>query len=432
MSKRFRPSPLFRSRVRVQIPGALCALSILGACSAELAGDADDPSDEAARDPFEASAAACPVAPITITHTVGKARQARVHKLSLAEHPQAQCNDGSPAYYVFRPGFGGGARRWQVYLEGGGSCGSDAECADRFRTRRVLMTSTNVVDGAVITEPFEGVKAADPLENPDLYDANLVQIHYCSSDQWTGDMPATPGAPLEQIEHWHFRGRAIVTAVFDELAEQGLTSAEEVLLSGSSAGGMGVANLADDLRARLPASMRVLALQDAGFGLVYQPYDPVTKRESTVRPSQPELAYTAGTLAWGGRGDATCDAQAADAGARAACHVPSESFPPGFVTTPMFIRQSQLDAVQTKRLIDPEDLSPPARAYRERFGAAMRSALGGLPAPFGVFSTHDSEHGVMNTTEGWTQLAIDGVVLRDAFGAWYRNPCVGVTRRIEP
>lgn len=400
------------------------------ACSTELADDArDDPDALSARD---GAAAACPVAPVAFTHTVGTARPAVVHKLSKADHPQALCNDGSPAYYVLRPGFGGGARRWHVYLEGGGSCGGGAECLERSLDRPDLMSSDQVDDGEVITEPYRGIKSADPLENPDFYDANLVQIHYCSSDQWTGDMAATPDRPLGDISHWHFRGRAIVTAVFEELAQQGLASAQEVLLSGSSAGGMGVANTADDLRARLPAAMRMLALQDAGFGLIYPPYDPVTRRESTARPTPQEVSYTAGTLAWGGRGDATCDAQAGDAAARAACHVPSETFPPGFVTTPMFIRQSQLDDVQTKRLIDPQDLSPPANAFRERFGAAMRATLAGLPSHFGVFSTHDSEHVVMNTTAGWTQLAVDGTVLRAAFGAWYRNPCAGVTRRIEP
>lgn len=422
-----RPRPRRLSSLVSLTP--LVSLTLLAAC----AGD-DDPDLFPAPDaPLAApDAATCEVAPITFTHQPGAAQPARIHKLSLAEHPLAQCNDGTPAYYIFRPGFGGGAQRWHIYLEGGGSCGNGAECAQRWRSTPVRMTSRDVADGDLISEPYRGIKSTDPVENPDLYDANLVQVHYCSSDQWSGDAPATPGAPLEDMEHWHFRGRAIVAAVLEDLAAQGLASAREVLFSGSSAGGMGVASLADDVRDRLPPNLRVLALQDAGFGLLYPPYDPVTKRESTQRPSPQELSYSAGTRSWGGRGDATCDARAQDDMARAACHIPSQTFPPADVTTPMFVRQSQLDAVQTKQLIDPEDDSRPAAAYRERFGAAMRQTLAGLPAHFGVFSTHDAQHVIMTTTEGWTSRAVDGVALRDAFGAWYRNPCAGVTRRIEP
>lgn len=376
----------------------------------------------------------CEVSPVTLPHTAGSPSTPRVHKLSLEEHPLAQCNDGTAAYFVLRPGFGDGARRWHIYLEGGGSCGNGATCAERWEEGRELMSSARVRDGAQITTRLEGIKSTDPGENPDFYDATFVQVNYCSSDQWSGDVAATaaPDAPLSDIKRWHFRGRAITAAVLAELDELGLGSATEVLLSGSSAGGLGVANQADDLRALLPASLRVLALQDAGFGLFYPPYDPQTQREAAERPFPQELAFAAGAAAWGGRGDQTCEARVTDDGARATCRIPSETFPAGDIATPMFIRQSQLDAVQTKRLIDPLDTSEPARAYRERFGAAMRETLAGLAPRFSVFSTHDSRHGVMSTTEGWTALTVDGVALRDAVGAWYRDPCAGGGKRIAP
>lgn len=409
----------------------LHALLPLPLAAAAACAASDEPNDAGGDAPLPI-AGSCAVSPITFEHTPGAAQPARVHKLSLAEHPLAQCNDGTPAYYVLRPGFGGGAKRWHIFLEGGGSCENGFECRQRWLNSKPLMTSRHVDDGEVIAEPYAGMKSADPVENPDLYDATFVQIHYCSSDQWSGDAAARDGAPLEEMEHWHFRGRAIVAAVLDDLAAQGLATAQEVLLSGSSAGGMGVASLADDVRARLPAEIRMLAAQDAGFGLAYPPYDPATQRESTARPTPQEVTYTAGTRAWGGRGDASCDVLARDDHERAGCHLPSLAFPPGYVTTPMFVRQSQLDAVQTKRLIDPEDRSPPAVAYRERFGARMRAVLAGLPAHFGVFSSHDAEHGIMSSTAGWTATSVDGVVLREAFGAWYRDPCAGVTKRIEP
>ncbi len=425
--------PLLRSSSRPLSLASLASLASLllaGAACAE-SDDALEPTDPApaSLDAAADAAAACAIAPVTIKHTAGAVREARIHKLSPAEHPQALCNDGTPAYYIFRPGFGAGAKRWHVFLEGGGSCNDGEACAQRYRTSRGLMSSSQATDGALYTQTLHGAKSPSPMENPDFYDANLVQIHYCSSDHWTGDQAAVAGAPIDEMTRWHFRGRAIVSAVFEELTELGLGSAEELLLNGGSAGGMGVSNTADDVRARLPASTRMLAMHDAGFGLIYPPYDTATRRETTESPTDNELAYLAATLSWGGRGDATCEARAADELARAACRVPSATFPTSQVTTHMFIRQSQLDAVQTGKLIDAADKSPSATAYRERFGAQMRATLAGLPAHFSVFSTHDAEHGMMSE---WTTTSIGGVTLRDAVGAWYRNPCRGGGKRIEP
>ncbi len=421
---------------------SLASLASLGlalsACVAAPASPSEQTDPIVAAEAAEApaapgfEAAACDVAPVTITHTPGTPGQATIHKLSLAEHPRAVCNDGTPAYFIFRPGFGAAARRWHIFLEGGGSCGDDASCEHRWRTSRSLMTSEGIVDGAPFLRGLAGIKSANPVENPDLHDATLVQIHYCSSDHWSGDTAATPGLPIGDIDHWHFRGRAIVAAVITELSSMGLGSATEVLLNGSSAGGMGVASTADDVRARLPASIRMLAMQDAGFGLFYPPYDPITRREATERPFAQELEFAGNAASWGGRGDLTCHLLAGDDFERGFCRIPSTIFSSGQVTTPVFVRQSQLDAVQVNRLIDPADQTAPARAYRERFGAEMRRVHAALPAHFGVFSTHDAGHGIAASTAGWTTRAVGGVILRDAFGAWYRNPCAPGGRHIEP
>jgi len=37
-------------------------------------------------------------------------------------NPNAVCNDGSPAVYYFRPGYGSGSSVFTIYLEGGGVC----------------------------------------------------------------------------------------------------------------------------------------------------------------------------------------------------------------------------------------------------------------------------------------------------------------------
>lgn len=400
----------------------------LGACVAACA-DPSEPSPDPDPDPDPPGT--CAVGPTTFEHTGGSVGAAVVHKLDPARYPLALCNDGSAGAYILRPGVGAGARRWIVYLEGGGQCGSAEDCAVRYRTRRGDMSSQQLVDGARVTTAFEGFKSTDAAENPDFYDASFVQVVYCSSDLWSGDAAAVSGAPISEMTHWHFRGRAIVDAVLAELGTRGLGEATEVLFAGSSAGAVGVANWVDEVRARLPAATRLLALGDAGFIIEYPPYDSTTQRESEVRPLPQEAELVAATAAWGGRGDQSCEALATTAVERARCRIPSRIFGGGLVSVPVFVRQSQLDAVQTKRLIDPADTSAPAQAFRERFGGRMREELTALGPGFTVHSSHDADHGVMSTTEGWLGLGVDGVALRDAVGQWAREPCPG-RQRIAP
>lgn len=380
----------------------------------------------------DAASVGCDIPAVTIAHGAGSPAAARIHKLDLGAHPEAVCNDGSPGYFIYRPGFGPAAKRWMIHLQGGGSCSSAAECAARQVDSPDLMTSTDVTDGAVFTTKLAGFKSASPTENPDFHDASFVQIHYCSSDQWGGDLPAVAGAPTTEMAHWHFRGRAIAAAAVAELMPLGLGAADEVLLTGSSAGGMGVANNADDLRGALPARIRVVASPDAGYGLFYPPYDAATGLESTMTPSQLELDFIAGSRAWGGRGDRDCDLAALDDTSHARCRVPDQTFQAGQVTTRVFVRQSQQDSVQIKQHGAGPGSPGPVQAYRDRFAARMRNQLAALSDRFSVFSTNDSLHVVMDTTAAWTTMAVGGVVLRDAFGAWYRDPCAGGAKRIAP
>lgn len=399
----------------------LIALVVLTGCG--------EPADPGMDPPIEEPE--CSVAPTTYEHGAGTPADTIVHKLDPVRYPTALCNDGSPGAYFLRPGFGPGARRLIFYLEGGGHCGTAAECAARYRSRRDLMSSEPLVDGAVLPRTSGGFKSIDPAENPDFYDATVVQLHYCSSDLWTGDVAAVAGAPLDQMARWHFRGRAIVEAVLAELATQGLGDPTEFLLIGSSAGGVGVINHADDLRARLPSSTRMLVASDAGFIIDYPEYDRVTQRESEVLPSPEQLHLIAAAQAWGGRGDQSCEALATSDLEHAACRLPSLLLAGNHVEVPAFVRQSQLDPVQTKRLIDPEDSSLPAQAFRERFGARMREHLSALGPRYSVHSSYDTLHGIMGTTEGWTLHSVGGVVLRDAVGSWAKQPCPA-SRAIAP
>ena len=97
----------------------------------------------------------------------------------------------------------------------------------------------------------------------------------------------------------------------------------------------------------------------------------------------------------------------------------------------MFVRQSQLDAVQMKQLIPAGLVDAPAKAYRERFATRMRELLEATQPVFATFSQHDREHGVVNDDAEWSASMVEGTSLAQAIGAWYRDPCGPGHRRIE-
>ncbi len=79
---------------------------------------------------------------------------------------------------------------------------------------------------------------------------------------------------------WHFRGRKILKAAIQELLAMGLSIATYVVLSGSSAGGYGVYNNADDVGQMVPQKARYVAIADTGFFIDHPAYGPVTKTAS--------------------------------------------------------------------------------------------------------------------------------------------------------
>jgi hypothetical protein len=238
----------------------------------------------------------------------------RLEEIDTAVHPAAICNDGSPAVYMIRRN--PATTRWLVWLEGGGNCPDGPSCAQRWTSKRDLMTS-NLIRArhaaGTLQFPSSGVFSVDPGENPALHDANMVQVQYCSSDLWSGAHEGNPGLPLGDVARWHFQGRAIALATIDELlAKESFGNATEITFAGGSAGSAGIYFTVDELRDRAPAGTRVIGISDAGYQIVYPAYDPLTQRESTATPTPVEQIIMLGQVNWGGRGDASCDARGRD------------------------------------------------------------------------------------------------------------------------
>ncbi|MFN7925560.1 MAG: pectin acetylesterase-family hydrolase [Bryobacteraceae bacterium] len=193
----------------------------------------------------------------------------------------AICNDGSPAVmYVSaaRPGAtepdGPSANRWIIHFSGGSHCTDFEECATRW-------CGIGQWEGTLMTTAFEGpTKATEGLLGRNainrLGDRNIVQLKYCSSDNWQGRksnvvLQSDDGKKSFSL---HFQGANIVDAALTAL-EQGvsglpkLTDATDVLISGDSGGAKGARQHTDRIAARLKAAnpnVRVRAQYEASFG----------------------------------------------------------------------------------------------------------------------------------------------------------------------
>lgn len=208
-----------------------------------------------------------------------------LRRVTLAA-PDARCNDGSPAVMYVRPALTpAGAGRWWLLLQGGGACEGPDACAERWCSVETpfgadLMSSVGApgaIDGDGVLA--RGDELPRGVDNP-WADANQVVVKSCSSDLWTGRaaevaLPAhdpLTGEPVSLVVS--FLGASILDAVFDALAAgpvdagggpmADLDDAEALVLSGSSAGGMGVVHAADRLRARLQQTP-VWAYSDSAF-----------------------------------------------------------------------------------------------------------------------------------------------------------------------
>ena len=89
-------------------------------------------------------------------------------------------------YYIvllLYAGYGSGASKWIVHLEGGGWCYNEDECVERSKT--VLGSSKEWKPSLEFALGF----LSDNKElNPDFYDWNLAFVNYCDGASFVGNV----------------------------------------------------------------------------------------------------------------------------------------------------------------------------------------------------------------------------------------------------
>ncbi|KAA8545326.1 hypothetical protein F0562_020110 [Nyssa sinensis] len=166
----------------------------------------------------------------------------------------AVCLDGTLPGYHIHGGYGSGANSWLIQLEGGGWCNTIRSCVYRKTTRR---GSSNYMEKQI---PFTGILSNKPEENPDFFNWNRVKLRYCDGASFSGDSE-------DKAAQLQFRGQRIWWAAMEDLMSKGMRHANQVLLSGCSAGGLASILHCDEFRDLFPGSTKVKCLSDAGLFL---------------------------------------------------------------------------------------------------------------------------------------------------------------------
>ena len=204
---------------------------------------------------------------------------------------ESKCNDGSPAVMYIRPAFEAadqmsGSNRWIIHLQGGRNCTHADDCRDRWCSegmQRSYSAGKMSSIGLPVGIRSPGIFSLDTHNG--FRSFNHVFVYYCSSDNWMG--AASPHVYSSEKGDYRieFRGAAIVAEVIRTLkADTGTWSdpfdgehrvwvpdiddATQVLLTGSSAGSIGLRHHLDRLRRHLVKDNPQVAVQavvDVGF-----------------------------------------------------------------------------------------------------------------------------------------------------------------------
>ena len=150
-----------------------------------------------------------------------------------------------------------------------------------------LMTSMKCLNPSLFEANFSiygrDIMDRDPMKNPDFFDHNHVIIPYCSSDLWLGDESKMPKecncSDLECFDYepnsaslqFTFRGKTIFQSIFRQLeSEYGMSAPSELILAGSSAGGVGAINHAKWVRDQIQSTTKLLILFDSAWFINFQ------------------------------------------------------------------------------------------------------------------------------------------------------------------
>ncbi|XP_055843396.1 palmitoleoyl-protein carboxylesterase NOTUM isoform X2 [Episyrphus balteatus] len=340
----------------------------------------------------------------SILRQVEEAQVSNDHNRSLKKvflsNRTVTCNDGSQAGFYLRKS--AGSKKWVVFLEGGWHCYDTKSCKARWMKLRHLMTSYQWPE----FRNAGGILSGVPEENPYWHNANHVLVPYCSSDSWSGTK-----AQADDGDSWRFMGSLIIRQVIADLIPLGLGrgSVSELLLVGSSAGGLGVMLNLDRINHFLhhEKNLKVLVrgVSDSGWFLDREPFAPAAIGSSE--------AVRQGWKLWEGQLPESCVKQHKEEPWR--CYFGYRLYPT--LESPLFVFQWLFDEAQMRADNVGAPVTPQQWNYIHEMGGALRSSLENVSA---VFAPSCIGHAVLSKRD-WVNIKIDDVSLPKALRCWEQS-----------
>lgn len=172
-------------------------------------------------------------------------------RLSGSDAGGAACLDGSDYAFYIVPG---STAAFSIAVHGGGWCADEVECLERSKIALGSSRSWN------LTECY----GAPGFNCYGMKNCTMVFMPYCDGSSFTGHRDGTWPVP-NSTKRLTFRGARNFQATIDTLIRDwGLGNADEVILSGGSAGGLSTFLKLDYLAERVPKAT-VVGMPVAGY-----------------------------------------------------------------------------------------------------------------------------------------------------------------------
>ncbi|HLL51892.1 MAG TPA: pectin acetylesterase-family hydrolase [Myxococcaceae bacterium] len=181
--------------------------------------------------------------------------QAPANTPSWVDFPDTTCDEGTPTGLVANLS---ASKSLVIFFNGGGACWDATTCLALNTSTHGPITRATFEAGRF---PFAGSLLDRDVPNNPVKDWNFFFIPYCTGDLHIGDNDAvyTAGSTSRTIRH---RGRKNTEAFLARIAAT-VPSPEQVLVTGSSAGGYGAALNYALVRSYFPAA-KVYLVDDSG------------------------------------------------------------------------------------------------------------------------------------------------------------------------
>ena len=301
----------------------------------------------------------------------------RVLLTAAAARDGAVCIDGSPAAVYVKPGSGADVNKWILFFEGGGWCFSAADCYARSKT---ALGSSKSYPQTTKDWADRDLLDTNCTRNPHFCNYSSAYARYCDGASRSGDV-------TDPVVHngtsLYYRGIRVLRATLDALTAyppsvnmtHSMANASELLISGSSAGGLTTYlhadYIADAARAVSPGVV-VKAIPEVGFFIdaasIWDGARITTDAFARV------AAFANVTGGAPGQVNPRCVAATPPAD-RYKCFMAQYTYP--YIATPVFVVNSAVDEYQTQHILAPDpDTSVTINPYKEFLPCTLKPQSG--------------------------------------------------------